>query len=784
MILVRRSLITLFCVALLLSAFPVGLENSGYMALGDEVTFPDPDLEEVIRDKIGKPTGPITEADLAGITSLSAGKSNITDLIGLEYCTNLIHLSLWGNQISDLSPLAGMTNLTHLDLWANQISDLSPLAGLTNLTYLDLGANQISDLSPLAGLTNLTDLDLFINNQISDLSPLAGLTNLQWLLLDSNQISDLSPLAGLTNLTELGLGANQISDLSPLAGLTNLQSLGLPDNQISDLSPLAGLTNLTNLDLRANQISDLSPLAGMTNLTNLDLRANQISDLSPLAGMTNLTDLFLGVNQISDLSPLAGMTNLTDLLLGANQISDLSSLAGLTNLTNLFLDYNQISNLSAISGMTKLGTGTCWITVGDNQCICLGLSDNQITDINPLVASPGIDDGDGIDLRGNPLSAQTAYTYIPQLEARGVVVLHDELPWSPLIYDENLNGEIEYGEMVDALMEYLTGTISYSQMIDVLMGYLTGIPDNSLEISSTSGGEVTIPGEGTFGPYYGGAVVNLEANPHPGYNFTGWMGDINTITDVNDPSTTITMNGDYSICAGFSWGGGSDIVGTSWVYEVNYDCDEMGVGGTWITLANDTTWTVTVTGFEDVEGVQCYVTDTEVEGNAERRYPYPGGVTPAVDVPVLLAPEGIGPTDYRSMEHREMVKELFPLRANAMGGINLEVAREYTYHDRPAELSVGDTWTYESQVELEAFLFSEHMTWNAEVTGIESVTVPLGTFDCYKVEATGTGGGNPDATNYYWWAVDEDFLCPVKYQYNYIFLGSETKELSSYTPAS
>ncbi len=224
----------------------------------------------------------------------------------------------------------------------------------------------------------------------------------------------------------------------------------------------------------------------------------------------------------------------------------------------------------------------------------------------------------------------------------------------------------------------------------------------------------------------------------------------------------------------------TSIVGTSWVYEVNYDCDEVGVQGAQLTLANDTTWTVTVTGFEDVGGVQCYVTDTEVEGNAERRYPYPGGVTPAMDVPVNI----FGPTDYRSMEHREMVKELFPLRANAMGGINLEVAREYTYHGRPTELSVGDTWTYESQVELENFLFSEHMTWNAKVAGIESVTVPLGTFDCYKVESTGTGGYNPDSTNYYWWAVDEDFLCPVKYQYNYIFLGTETKELSSYTPAS
>ena len=47
-----------------------------------------------------------------------------------------------------------------------------------------------------------------------------------------------------------------------------------------------------------------------------------------------------------------------------------------------------------------------------------------------------------------------------------------ELPWSPWVYDKNFNSKIEYGEMVDALMDYLIGTIKYSQMVQVLMQYL------------------------------------------------------------------------------------------------------------------------------------------------------------------------------------------------------------------------------------------------------------------------------------------------------------------------
>ncbi|MGB5925313.1 MAG: leucine-rich repeat domain-containing protein [Dehalococcoidia bacterium] len=71
-----------------------------------------------------------------------------------------------------------------------------------------------------------------------------------------------------------------------------------------------------------------------------------------------------------------------------------------------------------------------------------------------------------------------------------------------------------------------------------------------LTISSTAGGSVTTPGEGTF-TYDGGTIVNLVANPISGYRFVNWTGDVSTIANVNTASTTITMNGDYSITANF-----------------------------------------------------------------------------------------------------------------------------------------------------------------------------------------------------------------------------------------
>jgi hypothetical protein len=71
-----------------------------------------------------------------------------------------------------------------------------------------------------------------------------------------------------------------------------------------------------------------------------------------------------------------------------------------------------------------------------------------------------------------------------------------------------------------------------------------------LTITSTSGGSVTEPGEGTSA-YDAETVVNLTAEAEEGYQFINWTGDVGTITDTNDATTTITMNGDYSIMANF-----------------------------------------------------------------------------------------------------------------------------------------------------------------------------------------------------------------------------------------
>jgi len=71
-----------------------------------------------------------------------------------------------------------------------------------------------------------------------------------------------------------------------------------------------------------------------------------------------------------------------------------------------------------------------------------------------------------------------------------------------------------------------------------------------LTISNTSGGSVTMPGEGTF-TYDEGTVVNLVAEAQEGYGFVNWTGDVGTIGSVESSMTTIIMNDNYSITAEF-----------------------------------------------------------------------------------------------------------------------------------------------------------------------------------------------------------------------------------------
>ncbi len=221
--------------------------------LDEIVVFPDANLEQVVREHIGKPSGAIYASDLSAVYALDGPSRNIANLTGLEYCSHITGLDLSGNDIQNVGPLANLDTLQQLNVRDNQIADIGPLALLDKLVQLDLSGNQIEDVAALSDLLAL-----------------------EWLYLGDNRIDDIGALSGLTLLIELGLGGNLLDDLGPLAGLVDLNLLHLGNNRIEDLGPLQGLTNLKELYLNDNLVRDVAALVPLKKLTYVNLLGNML----------------------------------------------------------------------------------------------------------------------------------------------------------------------------------------------------------------------------------------------------------------------------------------------------------------------------------------------------------------------------------------------------------------------------------------------------------------------------------------------------------------------------
>ena len=126
------------------------------------VEIPDPNLRKAITEKLQLPAeAPITLQEMLRLNDhLAASQSQITDLTGLQYATNLRELWMWGNPINDLTPISNLTELRKLDLAGCQVSDLTPLGNLIQLQLLNIGWNKVTDISILANLINLERLRL------------------------------------------------------------------------------------------------------------------------------------------------------------------------------------------------------------------------------------------------------------------------------------------------------------------------------------------------------------------------------------------------------------------------------------------------------------------------------------------------------------------------------------------------------------------------------------------------------------------------------------------------
>ena len=428
-----------------------------------EITFPDTNLEVVLRRAIPKYTGPIYASDLEELTSLSIAGRNVGDLSGLEYCVNLRRLEIHNSRVTDVSPLALLPNLSVLVLDLGQISDTSPLEDHSNLTLFlavtfpdrnfeaAVRAALDKPRGPLytSELAKLTSLSVAGRN-VANLSGLAHCVDLERLEIHDSRVSDVSLLASLPNLSELVMEPNQIDDTSPLDSLANLTvflAVVFPDPDLeATMREIIGkpegpvytfdLEDITSLSAAGTEIADISGLEYCVDLERLDIHDSPVDDVSPLASLPNLSELVLDLDQISDESPLAKLTGLTvfrvvtlpdpeleaamreavekpegpiytsDLevltsftALGRD-IVDLTGMEHCTGLTRLYLSGNRIGDLVEDEDEGERRTDISSLA-SLTELTDLRLDNNQIRNVSPLATLTSLTE---LHLDGNEIS--------------------------------------------------------------------------------------------------------------------------------------------------------------------------------------------------------------------------------------------------------------------------------------------------------------------------------------------------------------------------------------------
>ena len=290
----------------------------------EEIYFSDINLENIIRDIIGKNIGPITRADVENITELSARVRGITNIDALKYFTNLEKLDLYGNRISDLSALANITSLKRLNLGKNY-----------NVLTAGTSSPNGLDITPLKSLVLLEELDLS-DNMLTDLSGIGSLTMLKTLILSKNRIADISPLSTLKSLTYVDLSYNYglnsdntergISDLSPLYGITTLETLIAGYNLITDLQGIENMTALKYIDLTDNFVTSVEFLAKVPNLKTVILHCNALTSLNEFKNNKTIKVLDVSLNMITNFDVILTMSMLEDIKWEQNNIQDYTAI--------------------------------------------------------------------------------------------------------------------------------------------------------------------------------------------------------------------------------------------------------------------------------------------------------------------------------------------------------------------------------------------------------------------------------------------------------------------------
>ena len=315
------------------------------------VEFADPNLEAVVREALGSPSGDITVELMQDLKALDASYREIFSLIGLESAHELRTLNLSFNSLTDVHFPAGISNLISLDLNGNLMTHLALPADLLQLRSLNLAENDLHEFSFLTNATQLARLNLQYNN-LTELSLPSGLTNLRSLDVGFNNVTNFDSLEPLTGIIELNLDDNGLRSLSLPRSLADLTVLTISINRLTNFSFLTNFPFLAILDISASLLREIELPDGLSFMSWINLAENRLHHFEAPGGWTSLSTIALGDNMLTNIC-LAGLTALEILDLPKNQLTDVFLPPELNSLRAVTLSMNPLQRLRLSSSLAE-----------------------------------------------------------------------------------------------------------------------------------------------------------------------------------------------------------------------------------------------------------------------------------------------------------------------------------------------------------------------------------------------------------------------------------------------
>ena len=172
------------------------------------------------------------EAFLGRVTHLHLQNKRITEISGLDLCTNLKVLYLYDNRITEIKHVENLKMLSYVYLQNNAISKLPELE-LTSLKKLFLDENEIEYVTGLESCSILEEL--FLARQ-----RLPAFTSLEF------DMASLMAVAG--TLQVIDIAGNGVTSLMPLACLYSLRRIFAQDNNIGSLADIEAVIGLPRVE--------------------------------------------------------------------------------------------------------------------------------------------------------------------------------------------------------------------------------------------------------------------------------------------------------------------------------------------------------------------------------------------------------------------------------------------------------------------------------------------------------------------------------------------------------